>query len=70
MNCMQRQYSGYHFRDECKDNRTGTITSVHSYIDYTDINNSDSDKDCNDNIDINKVFNELKDNLQREIINE
>ena len=50
MNCMQKQYSVYHFRYESKANRTGVISSVPCYIDYTDINNSDSD----DNIDNNK----------------
>ena len=48
--CMQRIYSGYHFKDRCTDNRTGLISSVHSYIDYINI----YDNDSNDNIDINK----------------
>ena len=69
---MQRIYSGYHFKDRCIDKRTGLISSVHSYIDYTDINDNDS----NDNIDINqdnkdndlnKVLNELKDNIKEDL---
>ena len=68
MKCMHRKYSGYHNLDKCKVNRTGLITSVHSYIDYTDITDSDS----NDNFDIikdkdeenlRKVLNSLKDNI-------
>ena len=68
MKCMYKTYSGYHFFDKCKVNRTGLITSVHSYIDYTDINDSDSD-DSIDNIkdkdkdDLNKILNELKHNI-------
>ena len=61
MKCMQRQYSGSSFRNECKYYRTGSMTSVHSCIDFTDINNSDSV--CNDNIDINNVFNDIKDSI-------
>ena len=70
--CMQRIYSGYHFKDRCIDKRTGLISSVHSYIDYTDINDNDS----NDNIDINKddkdddlykVLNQLKDNIKEDL---
>ena len=68
--CMKskyKTYSGYHFFDNCKVNRTGLISSVHSYIDYTDVNDSDS----NDNFginkdkdeDLNKVLNSLKDNI-------
>ena len=72
MKCMQRIYSGYHFKDRCIDKRTGLISSVHIYIDYTDINDNDS----NDNIDINKddkdddlnkVLNELKDNIKADL---
>ena len=59
MKCMLRKYDGYHFLDKCKVNRTGFITSVHSYIDFTDINDSDS----NDNIDNNK--DEDKDDLNK-----
>ena len=47
MKCLHRKYSGDHFLDKCKFNRTGLITPVHSYFDYTDINNSDSDNDDN-----------------------
>ena len=50
MKCIQRLYSGYHFKDRCMDNRTGLISSVHSYIYYINI----YDNDSNDNIDINK----------------
>ena len=46
--CMQRINSDYHFKDRCIDKRTDLISSVHSYIDYTNIINS------NDNIDNNK----------------
>ena len=65
MKCMYKTYSGYQFFDKCKVNRTGIITSVHSYIDYNDINDSDSndnnkDKDKDD---LNKVLNELKYNI-------
>ena len=83
--CMQRIYSGYHFLDKCKDERTNIITSVHSYIDYTNINNGndniDNKKDDRED-DLNKILNELKDNikevlkkyietnLKQEIINE
>ena len=68
MKCMHRKYSGYHFLDKCKVNRTGLITSVHSYIDYTDINDSDSNDNINNNKDkveedLNKVLNRLKDNI-------
>ena len=67
MKCMHRKYSGYHFLDKCKVNSTGLITSVHRYIDYTDINymlvmiimiTKYKDKD-----DLNKVLNSLKDNI-------
>ena len=50
MKYMHRKYNGYHFSDKCKVNRTGLITSVHSYIDYTKINDGDN----NDNSDNNK----------------
>ena len=68
MKCMYKTYSGYHFFDKCKVNRTGLITSVHSYIDYTDINDSDSNDNIdnnkdNDKDDLNKVLNSLKDNI-------
>ena len=68
MKFMHRKNSGYHFLDKGKVNRTGLITSVHSYIDYTYINDSDS----NDNIgynkdkdkdDLIKTSNELKYNI-------
>ena len=68
MKYLHRKYSGYHLLDNCKVNKTGLITSVHSYIDYTDIYDSDS----NDNIDNNKdkdkddlkkILNELKYNI-------
>ena len=59
MKCMYKTYSGYHFFDNCKVNRTGLISSVHSYIDYTDIIDNDSDSD--DNIDNNKDKDKDKD---------
>ena len=54
--------------DKCKVNRTGLITSVHSYIDYTDINDSDSSDNINNNKDkveeyLMKVLNSLKDDI-------
>ena len=65
MKCMHRKYSGYHFLDKCKVNRTGLITSVHRFIDYTDIHDSDSDDNIDNNTDKHKddfykVLNELK----------
>ena len=67
---MQRMNSGYHFNGKCKDNRTGFTTSVHSYIDYTDIihsnNNIDNNKD-NKKYDLNNVLNELKDNIKEDL---
>ena len=70
--CMQRIYSGYHFMDRCINNRTGLISSTHSYIDYIDIINSndniDNSKDDKDNKnDLNKVLNELKDNIKEDV---
>ena len=55
--CMQRIYSGYHFLDKCKDKRTNIITSVHSYIKYTNIINSNDNVDNNkdDKDDLNKI---------------
>ena len=69
--CMQRIYSGYHFKDRCIDNRTGLISPVDSYDDYINI----YDNDSNDNIDINKddkddlnkVLNDLKDNIKEDL---
>ena len=49
----------YHFKDKCKGNRTGAISSVQIYIDYNDINNSDSNSDNNDLKDI--IIQDLKD---------
>ena len=51
-----------------KVNRTRLITSVHSYIDNTDINDSDSNDKIDFNKDkyeedLNKVLNSLKDNI-------
>ena len=56
LKCMQKQYSGYHFRNECKANLTGVISSVQSYIDYTDINNSDNDDKIDNNKDKIKII--------------
>ena len=70
MKCMLRKYSGYHFLDKCKVNSTGLITSVHRYIDYTDINNNVSDNDIynnKDKDDLNKVLNSLKDNIMENL---
>ena len=69
--CMKgrhRKYSGYDFLDKYKVNRTGLITSVHSYIDYTDINDSDSNDNIDNNKDkvkddLNKTLSELKHNI-------
>ena len=68
MKCMYKTYSGYHFFDKCKVNRAGLTTSVHSNIDYTDINDSDSNDNIDNNKDqdkddLNKVLNTLKDNI-------
>ena len=65
---MQKKYSDYHFLDKCKVNSTCPITSVHSYIDYIGINNNDSDDNIDisedkDKDDLNRVSNELKDNI-------
>ena len=54
MKCMQKQYSGYHFINECKVIHTGVISSVHSHIDYADINNSDCDGNTDNNKDKDK----------------
>ena len=68
MKYMHRKYSGCHFLDKCKVNRTCLISSVHIYVDYTDINNNDSN-DNNDNNkdkdedDLNNNLNELKNNI-------
>ena len=67
---IQRIYSGYHFLDKCKDKRTNIITSVHSYIDYTNIINSNDNIDDNKddkNDGLNKVLNELKDNIKEDL---
>ena len=66
MKCMYKTYSGYHFFDKCKVNRTGLISSVHGYIDYTDI--IDNDSDGYDNIDNNKDKDKDKD-YYNEILN-
>ena len=68
MKCMYKTYSGYHFFDKCKVNRTGLIKTVHSYIVYTDINDSDSNDKIDNNKDkdeddLNKILNELKHNI-------
>ena len=61
MKCMYETYSGYHFFDKSKVNRTVLASSVHSYIDYTDISyNIDNNEDKDD---LNKVLNELKDDI-------
>ena len=60
--CMQRLYSGYQFKDRYIDKRICIILSVHSYIDYTDINNS-----VNDDNDLNKTLNELKDTVKEDL---
>ena len=73
MKCMYKTYSGYHFFDNCKVNRTGLISSVHSNIDYTDIidNDSDSDDNIDNNIDKDKdkdYYNEILIKLKANII--
>ena len=60
--CMQRLYSGYHFKDRCIDKRTCIKLSVHSYIGYTDINNS-----VNDDFDLIKISNELKETVKEDL---
>ena len=73
MKCVYKTNSGYHFFDKCKVSRLGLISSVHSYIDYTDIIDNDSDSD--DNFDNNKdkdkdedCYNEILNNLKANII--
>ena len=61
---MQKLYNGYHFWDRCIDKRTGNISIVHIYNDYTDINNSVND-DKND--DLNKTLIELKDSVKEDL---
>ena len=72
MKCMQRIYSGYRFMDRCINKCTGIISSTHSYIDYIhiiisndNIDNNKDDKDDKD--DLNKVLNDLKDNIKEDI---
>ena len=70
--CMPGIYSGFHFMDRCINKLTGLISSTHSYIDYLDIINSndiiDNNKDDEDDKDdLNKVLNELKDNIKEDI---
>ena len=64
--CMQRLYGGYHFRDRCTDKRTYATLIVHSYIDYTDINDCVND-DKNDDIDLNKTLIELKGTVKEDL---
>ena len=56
--------SGYHFNDKCIRRRTSSKLPVHSYIDYTSINNSVNNDKGDDDDDLNKTSNELKDNIQ------
>ena len=69
MKCMQRIYIGYHFKDRCIDKCTGLISSVHSYINYTNIINSNDNIDNNkdDKDDLNKVLNDLKENFKEDL---
>ena len=73
MKCMYKTYSGYHFFDKRNVNRAGLMSSVHSYIDYTDI--IDNDSDSHDNTDNNKdkdkdkdFYNEILKKLKYNII--
>ena len=73
MHCMYKTYSGHHFFDKCKVNRTGLISSVHSYIDYTDIIDNDSDRDDNignnkDKVEDKDYYNEILIKLKAKII--
>ena len=63
---MQKLYNGYHLRDSCIDKRTGRMSTVHSYIDYTDINISVND-DKDDDDDLNKTLSELKDTITEDL---
>ena len=68
MKCMHRKNSGFHFLDKGKVKRTGLITSVHSYIDYIEINDGDSNDNTDSNKekdkdDFNEILNELKYNI-------
>ena len=78
MECMHRKYSGYHFSDKCKVNSTGHIISVHSYTDFSDLNdNNNESENCFNvflfeleyNI-IEELRNYIKIELKSEIINE
>ena len=61
---IQKLYSGYHFKDKFRDNRTCVIRSVNSFVDHTDINNTDNDDNIGkDNDDLNKILNDLKDTI-------
>ena len=50
MKSMQRQYSGYHFKNECKHRSREINESKHSYMDYSDVFN-DNSKDKHDDDD-------------------
>ena len=69
MKCMQRIYSGYHFKDRCIDKAKVLISSVNSYFDYTNIINSNDNIDNNrdDKDDLQKVLNDLKDNIKEDL---
>ena len=64
--CLQKLYSGYHFRDKCAHRSTCSISSVLCYIDYTDIINSVND-DKDGDIDLYKTLNELKHNIKDDL---
>ena len=64
--CLQKLYSGYHFKDKCTHRRTRSISSVLCYIDYTDIINSVND-DKDGDIDLYKTLNELKHNIKDDL---
>ena len=53
-----------------KHNRTGAISSVHSCIDYTDINNSDSDNNDLKNIIIEDLKDYIRNDSRTGIIND
>ena len=64
MKCTQRQYSGNHFRIECKHVAGGVNESKHSYIDYNHIIVDNSqDKDDDNKVDLIKILNNKKVNI-------
>ena len=70
MKFMKRQYSGYHFNNECKNSARGFMEQKHSYIVYFDFNNISKDKDDDkaDDDDDKDALNKILSNLKVDII--